>query len=196
MPKNEKERKAIHYVVDASTVFSDGYSRSDITKEPRFGKYVEVILIDGPEEVCREYSKMEENEHKKKQRELICIHRKEGTCLSTDCYGCKRYKPAKDGGGTLSLDQYMEESGDTIEDCSHLANPEDELDKKEFWETLERFKDSLSEEERALAEAIINGTPDKELMRKLGITKQSTCNSRKQVVRMKMQIVMKDYRTL
>ena len=107
-----------------------------------------------------------------------------------------KYQPAKDGGGTLSLDQYMEESGDTIEDCSHLANPEDELDKKEFWETLERFKDSLSEEERALAEAIINGTPDKELMRKLGITKQSTCNSRKQVVRMKMQIVMKDYRTL
>ena len=94
----------------------------------------------------------------------------------------------------MSLDQYMEESGDTIEDCSHLAHPEDELDKKEFWETLERFKYSLSEEERALAEAIINGTPDKELMRKLGITKQSTCNSRKKTVRMKMQVAMADYK--
>ena len=94
----------------------------------------------------------------------------------------------------MSLDQYMEESGDTIEDCSHLANPEDELDKKEFWETLERFKDSLTQEEKAFAEAIINGTPDKELMKELGISKQSTCNSRKQVVRLKMQVAMADYK--
>ena len=94
----------------------------------------------------------------------------------------------------MSLDKYMEESGDTIEDCSHLANPEDELDKKELWETLWKFKDSLSEEERILVDGIINGTPDKELMRKLGISKQSTCNSRKKTVRMKMQVAMADYK--
>ena len=194
MPTDENPKKVIHYTVDQNTIFSHGYSHADVTTEPKFGKFVDVIHIDAPEEVCREYSKMEENEHKKKQRELICMHKKEGTCLSTNCHGCTRYKPAKDGGGTLSLDQYMEESGDTVEECSHLANPEDELDKKELWETLWKFKDSLSEEERALAEAIINGTPDKELMRKLGITKQSTCNSRKKTIRMKMQVAMADYK--
>ena len=68
MQKDEKERKAIHYVVDASTVFSKGYSRSDITKEPHFGKHVEVIHIDAPEEVCREYERMENKEHKREQR--------------------------------------------------------------------------------------------------------------------------------
>ena len=64
MPKEEKERKAIHYVVDASTVFSKGYSLSDITKEPHFGKYVDVIHIDAPEEICMEYERMEEKERK------------------------------------------------------------------------------------------------------------------------------------
>ena len=91
----------------------------------------------------------------------------------------------------MSLDQYMEESGDTIEDCSHLANPEDELDKKELWETLWKFKDSLSEEERILVDGIINGAPDKELMRKLGISKQSTCNSRKKTVKIAMNLSFK-----
>ena len=195
MPTNEKERKVIHYTVDQNTVFSHGYSHADVTTEPKFGKYVEVIHIDAPEEVCKEYSKLEENEHKRKQREIICIHKKDGTCLSTKCYGCMKYQPAKDGGGTLSLDQYMEESGDTIEDCSHLANPEDELDKKELWETLWKFKDSLSDDERILVDGIINETPDKELMTRLGIKSQSTCNSRKQIIKMRLQIAMKDYRT-
>ena len=93
----------------------------------------------------------------------------------------------------MSLDQYMEESGDTIEDCSHLANPEDELDKKELWETLWKFKDSLSEEERILVDGIINGTPDKELMARLGIKSQSTCNSKKQIVRTKLKTVLRFY---
>lgn len=196
MPKNEKERKAIHYVVDASTVFSDGYSRSDITKETRFGKYVEVILIDGSEEVCREYERMEDKEHKREQRSNECQHKKDGSCHSILCKGCLNYIPSKDGSGTLSLTQFIEVNGDVFEDTCCASDPENELDKKEFWETLERFKDSLSEEERVLAEGIINGTPDKELMRKLGISKQSTCNSRKQVVRLKMQIAMKDFKTL
>lgn len=196
MPKEEKERKAIHYVVDADTVFSNGYSRSDITKEPHFGKHVEVIHIDAPEEVCREYERMEDKEHKREQRANECQHKKDGSCLSTFCKGCLNYIPSKDGSGTLSLTQFIEVSGDVFEDTCCASDPEKELDKKEFWETLERFKDSLSEEERVLAEGIINGTPDKELMRKLGISKQSTCNSRKQVVRLKMQVAMKDFKTL
>lgn len=193
MSKDENPKRVIHYTVDQNTVFSHGYSHADVTTEPKFGKYVEVIHIDAPEEVCREYSKLEENEHKKKQRENICKYRKDGTCLSTSCYGCMDYQPTKDGSGTLSLDQYIEESDDTIEDYSHLANPEEELDKRELWETLWKLKDSLTWEERILAEGIINGTPDKELMKKLGISKQSTCNSRKQVVRLKMQFALKDF---
>ena len=196
MSKDENPKRVIHYTVDQNTVFSHGHSHADVTTEPKFGKYVEVIHIDAPEEVCKEYSKLEENEHKRKQREIICIHKKDGTCLSTKCYGCMKYQPAKDGGGTLSLDQYMEESGDTIEDCSHLANPEDELDKKELWETLWKFKDSLSDDERILVDGIINRTPDKELMARLGIKSQSTCSSRKQTIKMRLQIAMADFRTL
>ena len=193
MPKNENPKKVIHYTVDQNTVFSHGYSHADVTTEPKFGKYVEVIHIDAPEEVCREYERMEDKEHKREQRANECQHKKDGSCLSTLCKGCLNYIPSKDGSGTLSLNQYVEENGDIFEDTSHMANPEEELYKKEFWETLERFKDSLTQEEKAFAEAIINGTPDKELMKELGISKQSTCNSRKQVVRLKMQIAMADF---
>ena len=194
MPKKDKERKIIHFVVDANTVFSNGYSRSDIIQEPHFGKHVDILHVEASEDTCRDYEKMEECEHKRIQRAKECQHKKDGRCHSTMCNGCLSYLPSKDGAGTLSLNQYVEENGDIFEDTTHIANPEEELDKKEFWATLERFKDSLSEEERALAEAIINGTPDKELMRKLGITKQSTCNSRKKTIRMKMQVAMADYK--
>ena len=193
MSKDENPKRVIHYTVDQNTVFSHGYSHADVTTEPKFGKYVEVIHIDATEEVCKEYSKLEENEHKRKQREIICIHKKDGTCLSTKCYGCMKYQPAKDGGGTLSLNRFIEDNGDIFEDTCHAADPAMELEKREFWETLEKFKDSLTREERILAEGIINGTPDKELMARLGIKSQSTCNSRKQVVRLKMQIAMKDF---
>ena len=193
MPKEEKERKAIHYVVDADTVFSKGYSRSDIVQEPHFGKYTDVLHVEASEETCRDYEKMEESEHKREQRANECQHKKDGSCLSTLCKGCLNYIPSKDGSGTLSLTQFIEVSGDVFEDTFHESDPEKELDKKEFWETLARFKDSLTREERILAEGIINGTPDKELMKELGISKQSTCNSRKQVVRLKMQIAMADF---
>lgn len=196
MSRNDKERKVIHYVVDAGTSFSNGYSRSDITKEPHFGKYTEVLHIQASEETCREYERMEENERKRSQRACECQHKKEGRCTSTLCKGCLNYLPSKDGAGTLSLNQFVEENGDIFEDTTHMANPEEELDKKEFWATLARFKDSLTREERILAEGIINGTPDKELMKELGTTKQSTCSSRKQLVRLKMQIAMKDFKTL
>ena len=194
MPKNEKLKKVIHYTVDQNTVFSHGYSHADVTTEPKFGKYVEVIHIDAPEEVCREYERMEDKEHKREQRANECQHKKDGSCLSTLCKGCLNYIPSKDGSGTLSLTQFIEVNGDVFEDTCCASDPEKELDKKEFWETLERFKDSLSEDERILAEGIINGTPDKELMKELGISKQSTCNSRKQVVRLKMQIAMADFK--
>ena len=196
MPKNDNEKRIIRFVVDANTVFSKGYSRSDIAQEPHFGKHTDVLHVEASEETCRNYEKMEESEHKREQRANECMHKKDGSCLSTLCKGCLNYIPSKDGSGTLSLNQIIEVNGDVFEDTCCASDPEKELDKKEFWETLERFKDSLSEDERILAEGIINGTPDKELMRKLGISKQSTCNSRKQVVRLKMQIAMKDFKTL
>ena len=194
MPKSDNEKRIIRFVVDANTVFSKGYSRSNIAKEPHFGKHTDVLHVEASEETCRDYEKMEESEHKRNQRANKCMHKEDGRCHSTMCKGCPNYIPAKDGSGTLSLTQFIEVNGDIFEDTFHTADPEQELEKKEFWETLERFKDSLSEEERALAEAIINGTPDKELMRKLGITKQSTCNSRKKTIRMKMQVAMADYK--
>ena len=196
MPKNDNEKRIIRFVVDANTVFSKGYSRSDIAQEPHFGKHTDVLHVEASEETCRDYERMEESEHKREQRANECQHKKDGICLSTLCKGCLNYIPSKDGSGTLSLNQIIEVNGDVFEDTFHESDPERELDKKEFWETLERFKDSLSEDERILAEGIINGTPDKELMRKLGITKQSTCNSRKKVVRIKMQVAMKDFKTL
>ena len=149
---------------------------------------------DATEEVCREYERMEDKEHKREQRANECQHKKDGSCLSTLCKGCLNYIPSKDGSGTLSLNQIIEVNGDVFEDTFHESDPEKELDKKEFWKTFERVIDSLTQEEKAFAEAIINGTPDKELMRKLGITKQSTCNSRKKTVRMKMQVAMADYK--
>ena len=194
MPKNDKERKIIHFVVDANTVFSNGYSRSDIIQEPHFGKHVNILYVEASEETCRDYEKMEESEHKREQRANKCMHKKDGSCVSTLCINCPNYLSTKDGTGTLSLNQYVEENGDIFEDTCHTADPEKELDKKEFGETLEKFKDSLTREERILAEGIIKGTPDKELMKELGITKQSTCNSRKQVVRLKMQVAMKDFK--
>ena len=196
MPKNDNEKRIIRFVVDANTVFSKGYSRSNIAKEPHFGKHTDVLHVEASEETCRNYEKMEESEHKREQRANECIHKKDGSCLSTLCKGCLNYIPSKDGSGTLSLNQFVEENGDIFEDTCHAADPEMELDKKEFWITLEKFKDSLTREERILAEGIINGTPDKELMKELGITKQSTCNSRKQVVRLKMQIALADFRAL
>ena len=196
MPKNDNEKRIIRFVVDANTVFSKGYSRSDIVQEPHFGKYTDVLHVEASEETCRDYEKMEESEHKREQRANECQYKKDGSCLSTLCKGCLNYIPSKDGSGTLSLTQFIEVNGDVFEDTCCASAPEKELDKKEFWETLERFKDSLTQEEKAFAEAIINGTPDKELMKELGISKQSTCNSRKQVVRLKMQIAMKDFRLL
>lgn len=112
----------------------------------------------------------------------------------TLCKSCPNYLPSKDGAGTLSLNQLIDEKGDTIEDTSHSAAPEKEMIKKEFWETLDRFKNDLSSEEKIFAEGIINGTSDKELMKELGIIKQSTCNSRKQVVRLKMMMAMDEFR--
>ena len=193
MLKKDNEKRIIRFIVDANTVFSKGYSRSDIVQEPHFGKYTDVLHVEASEETCRDYEKMEESEHKRKQRANECQHKKDGSCLSTLCKGCLNYIPSKDGSGTLSLTQFIEVSGDVFEDTCCASDPEKELDKKEFWETLARFKDSLTREERILAEGIINGTPDKELMKELGISKQSTCNSRKQVVRLKMQIAMADF---
>ena len=187
MPSSDK--KQINYVVDENTVFPSGFDRADIVRERHFGKRVDVLHIKASEEVCIEYKRMEEREHKAEQRNNICMHMKNGRCISNECYGCSHYHPSGDGSGTLSIDQFMEENGDVMEDTSHYADPEKEMIKQEFWETLDRFKDSQSDEEKILVEGIINNTPDKELMRRLGISRQSTCNSKKQVMKQKLQVV-------
>ena len=52
---------------------------------------------------------------------------------------------------------------------------------------------TLSSEEQILAEGIMNKVPDRKLMEKLGITKQSTLSSWKMSVKKKIQEAMKDF---
>ena len=180
------------YEVDENFAFGDGYSAKDICFEPRFGKIRPVLHIVASAEVCTETRRMDERDHKHHQRENQC-HLGSKRCESIHCETCPYFLSGRKGGAPLSLDTLYEETEYEPEDDNQLASPEQKLEKAELWNIFFRFMCTLSSEEQILAEGIMNKVPDRKLMEKLGITKQSTLSSWKMSVKKKMQEAMKDF---
>jgi hypothetical protein len=180
------------YEVTPGFVFCDGYTKDDVVKETRFGKRCEVIHVKASEEISTEIRRWDERSHKQKQREARCrIGNKR--CDSTHCETCPFFLSDTKGGAPISLDELYEKTKFEPIDMNQHASPELELENNQLWNAFFKFMESLSPEERTLAEGIANSTPDKELMLKTGITKQSTLSSRKMKVRGMMQKAMKDF---
>ena len=177
------------YEVGPGFIFCDGYTEDDVVVEWRFGKKRKVLYIKASEEVSTTVRRMDEAEHKRYQRENKCrIGGKR--CDSTHCEICPFYLSETKGGAPLSLDELYEKNEFEIEDEPGFASPEKELLSSELWSAFFRFLNSLTSEERTLAEGIVSKTSDRALMQELGIAHQSTLSSKKMNVKLKMQKAM------
>ena len=192
MPKDDK-KSTYNMIVGEGTVFPIGYSQSDIISKYVFGKRVNVIEVETSEEVYRILTRDDERRHKQFQRDDRCQSHTGKRCQKSNCEGCPFFLSEKKGGRNLSLELLTEDSGYEIPDYSFHSNPEAQLVYQDLLHALHAFLDTLDENERAIASAILNKMPDKEMMEKMGITRQSTYNSWKQRIAERMRLALKDY---
>lgn len=192
MPKDDK-KSTYNMIVGEGTVFPIGYSQSDIISKYVFGKRVNVIEVETSEEVYRILTRDDERRHKQFQRAARCPSPTGKRCQKSNCEGCPFFLSEKKGGRNLSLELLTEDSGYEIPDYSFHSNPEAQLVYQDLLHALHAFLDTLDENERAIASAILNKMPDKEMMEKMGITRQSTYNSWKQRIAERMRLALKDY---
>lgn len=193
MPSNDNTR-IYNMVVDGETVLPFGYSQSDIISKYIFGKRVNVIEVETSEEVYRTLTRDDERLHKQFQRAARCPSATGKRCEKSDCEGCPFFLSQKKGGRDLSLDLLMTDTGYEIPDSGFHSNPEAQAEFNDLLNETHRFMSTLDENEEAIAYAILNKTPDKTMMEKLGITKQSTYNSWKQRIAERMRLALMDYK--
>lgn len=147
-----------------------------------------MVEVDSEEEYRKVMGPIKAELRKKSRHKRCLIPDGKGASMrcpcNCDCATCE-YKHA---GYTCpeSLDQYDEDAGFEAAADENL-DPSRLYEQKSFISELDDYISTLCDEEQLIARAILSKRPDKEVMAKLGIEKQSTYSSRKIKVKKKLQ---------